>query len=194
MKKSLYLALAAVTLTLFACNSKPAESSQQAEEQMEQVAPEVSPAETEEAPVAEADESLAEGSSEAEAVEELPAEEPVAEPAATEEPAEEEIYAMPDNFAVPSCSEQELLQLLAKKLNDVDPEADDCIVVVKMVVEKDGSISNPVVVRGSKSEKVNEYAVKRVLEKMPKFKEPGKKNGRPVRSYFSVRVVFKNVK
>ena len=101
---------------------------------------------------------------------------------------------MPDNFAVPSCSEQELLQLLAKKLNDVDPEADDCIVVVKMVVEKDGSISNPVVVRGSKSEKVNEYAVKRVLEKMPKFKEPGKKNGRPVRSYFSVRVVFKNVK
>ena len=194
MKKSLYLALAAVTLTLFACNSKPAESAQQAEEQMEQVAPEVFPAEAEEAPVAEADESLAEGSSEAEAVEELPAEEPAAEPAATEEPAEEEIYAMPDNFAVPSCSEQELLQLLAKKLNDVDPEADDCIVVVKMVVEKDGSISNPVVVRGSKSEKVNEYAVKRVLEKMPKFKEPGKKNGRPVRSYFSVRVVFKNVK
>ena len=189
MKKSLYLALAAVTLTLFACNSKPAESAQQAEEQMEQVAPEVFPAEAEEAPVAEADESLAEGSSE-----ELPAEEPAAESAATEEPAEEEIYAMPDNFAVPSCSEQELLQLLAKKLNDVDPEADDCIVVVKMVVEKDGSISNPVVVRGSKSEKVNEYAVKRVLEKMPKFKEPGKKNGRPVRSYFSVRVVFKNVK
>ena len=62
MKKSLYLALAAVTLTLFACNSKPAESAQQAEEQMEQVAPEVFPAEAEEAPVAEADESLAEGS------------------------------------------------------------------------------------------------------------------------------------
>ena len=35
MKKLHYLALAAITLALFACNSKPAESDQQSEEQVE---------------------------------------------------------------------------------------------------------------------------------------------------------------
>lgn len=114
MKKSIYFALAVASLALFACNSKPANSEEQAEEQVEITLeqaeefaeealeagePEVSPDETgetsaeeglkeEEAPAAEDSVAAEEPSAEeAPAAEEQPAEEPAKEKAKAEEPA-----------------------------------------------------------------------------------------------------------
>lgn len=114
MKKSIYFALAVASLALFACNSKPANSEEQAEEQVEITLeqaeefaeealeagePEVSPDETgetsaeeglkeEEAPAAEDSVAAKEPSTEeAPAAEEPKAEEPKAEEAKAEEPA-----------------------------------------------------------------------------------------------------------
>lgn len=61
-------------------------------------------------------------------------------------------------------------------------------VIVKFTVEKDGSISNPVVVRGVDKELDKEAL--RVVRKMPKW-SPGKNNGAAVRSYFTLPVTFK---
>ena len=196
MKKSIYFALAALTLALFACTSKPAESDQQSEEQVEttleqaeefveqaleageplvedaldSLVSEQTPAETEESPA-----------------EEQPAEQPAAEPVDEQET----VFLIVDKMPVPPFSNNEIVNALAKWLDDVDPEANDCRVMVKMVVEKDGTVTHPEVVRGSGYDKVDEYAVKRVLEKMPKFKEPAMRNGKPCRAYFTVPVYFK---
>lgn len=61
-------------------------------------------------------------------------------------------------------------------------------VIVKFVVEKDGSISGVTVVRGVDKD-LDQEAV-RVVKKMPKW-QPGKNNGQPVRSYFNLPVTFK---
>lgn len=61
-------------------------------------------------------------------------------------------------------------------------------VIVKFTVEKDGSISNPVVVRGV--DKALDKEAIRVVRKMPKW-SPGKNNGAAVRSYFTLPVTFK---
>ena len=61
-------------------------------------------------------------------------------------------------------------------------------VSVKFVIEKDGSIADPVVVRG-----VAPYLDKealRVVKSMPKWK-PGKQRGKPVRLSYTVPVIFK---
>ena len=106
MKKLHYLALAAITLALFACNSKPAESDQQSEEQVETTLeqaeefveqaleagePAVSPDETGETLV---EEGMSSETEEAPVSEEQSAEEP-----APEQPAEQ---AAPEEPAVPS--------------------------------------------------------------------------------------------
>lgn len=103
MKKSIYFALAVASLALFACNSKPANSEEQAEEQVETTLeqaeefveealeagePEVSPDETGETL---AEEGLKE--EEAKAEEAPAAEEPAAEEQPAEEPAKEEAKA-----------------------------------------------------------------------------------------------------
>ena len=62
------------------------------------------------------------------------------------------------------------------------------IVSVQFIVEKDGSISNPKVIRG-----VDPYLDKealRVVKTMPKWK-PGKQRGKPVRVSYTVPVIFK---
>ena len=59
---------------------------------------------------------------------------------------------------------------------------------MKFVIEKDGSIADPVVVRG-----VDPYLDKealRVVKSMPKWK-PGKQRGKPVRVSYTVPVIFK---
>lgn len=148
MKKSVYLALTVTALALFACNSKPAESEQQSEEQIEQVAPAAeAPAEAEEAPALETEEPLAEESAEAVAEEAPAAEEPApAEPAA--EPEEEEtVFMVVESMAVLPCSGAEMAKLLTVDLNQVDPSADKCRVVVTVIVEKDGRVTHPTVKR-----------------------------------------------
>lgn len=61
-------------------------------------------------------------------------------------------------------------------------------VTVKFTVEKDGSISNPVIAKGVDKD-LDREAI-RVVKKMPKWK-PGKNNGVAVRSYFYLPVVFR---
>ena len=198
MKKSIYFALAALTLAFFACTSKPAESDQQSEESqtieaVESVAEEPASLEAEE-PLAE--EPLAEESTEALA-EESPAEEQPVEEQPAEQPAEEPVdeeetvFLIVDKMPVPPFDKNEMVNELAKWLDDVDPEANDCRVMVRMVVEKNGKVTHPEVLRSSGYEKVDAYALKRVLEKMPKFKEPAMKGGQPCRAYFTVPVYFK---
>ncbi|MDE7343002.1 MAG: energy transducer TonB, partial [Muribaculaceae bacterium] len=61
-------------------------------------------------------------------------------------------------------------------------------VVVKFVVEKDGSIGNPTIVKGVDRD-LDQEAL-RVVKRMPKW-QPGKNNGQPVRSYFNLPVTFR---
>lgn len=61
-------------------------------------------------------------------------------------------------------------------------------VMVKFTVEKDGSISNPTIMKGVDKD-LDKEAI-RVVSKMPKW-NPGKNNGVAVRSYFYLPVVFK---
>lgn len=61
-------------------------------------------------------------------------------------------------------------------------------VIVQFVVEKDGSISHPVIARGVDKE-LDKEAI-RVVKRMPKW-QPGKNNGIAVRSKFTLPVVFK---
>lgn len=61
-------------------------------------------------------------------------------------------------------------------------------VIVQFVVEKDGSISSPVIARGVDKD-LDREAI-RVVKKMPKW-SPGKNNGVAVRSKFTLPVVFK---
>lgn len=195
MKKSIYLALAVTSLALFACNSKPAESDQQSEEQVVQEAPAAeTPVEAEEAPTVEAEEPLAEESTEA-VVEEAPvAEEPAAEePAPTEEPEEEEtVFMVVEHMAVPPCSSAEIAQLLTVDLNKVDPEASNCRVIVGVIVEKDGRVTHHEVKRSNcDNEKLEAYAIKLIQEKLPRFKEPARQSGHPVRTSYVLPVSFR---
>lgn len=61
-------------------------------------------------------------------------------------------------------------------------------VVVKFVVERDGSVSAPTIVKGVDRE-LDQEAL-RVVKRMPKW-QPGKNNGQPVRSYFNLPVTFR---
>ena len=100
MKKLHYLALAAITLALFACNSKPAESDQQSEEQVETT---LEQAEEFVEQALEAGEPLVEGALDSLASEQAPAED-LAEEAPSEEPAPEQPAEQPapEEPAVPS--------------------------------------------------------------------------------------------
>lgn len=61
-------------------------------------------------------------------------------------------------------------------------------VIVKFVVEKDGTITRPVVVKGVDKD-LDREAV-RLVKSMPKWK-PGKNNGEIVRTYYYLPVTFK---
>lgn len=61
-------------------------------------------------------------------------------------------------------------------------------VIVKFVVEKDGSIGNVQIAKGVDKDLDREAL--RVVKKMPKW-QPGKNNGQAVRSYFNLPVTFR---
>lgn len=61
-------------------------------------------------------------------------------------------------------------------------------VVVKFVVERDGSITQPIIVKGVNKDLDNEAL--RVVGNMPKW-TPGKSNGEPVRCYYTIPVNFR---
>ena len=78
-----------------------------------------------------------------------------------------------DNMRYPETAQQ----------NDVQGK-----VIVKFVVEKDGSIGNATIAKGVDKD-LDREAI-RVVKKMPKW-QPGKNNGVAVRSYFTLPVTFK---
>jgi protein TonB len=61
-------------------------------------------------------------------------------------------------------------------------------VTVQFIVEKDGTVSNVIVVRG-KHPALDAEAV-RVVKKMPKW-TPGRNNGQPVRVTYNLPVTFR---
>ena len=203
MKKSFYLTLAVIAVTLVACNSKPAASDQQAEESqtIEAVEPEVEePAAVEVEEPLEADSLAAEVTdslAEEQPAEEVAAEEPAAEePAPAEEPVDEEetVFMIVESIAVPPCTNAEMAQLLTVDLNKVDPEASNCRVIVGVIVEKDGRVTHHEVKRSNcDNEKLEAYAIKLVQEKLPRFKEPARQSGHPVRSSYIIPVSFRKL-
>lgn len=188
-------------MTLVACNSKPAASDQQAEESqtIEAVEPEVEePAAVEVEEPLEADSLAAEVTdslAEEQPAEEVAAEEPAAEEPAAEEPDEEEtVFMIVESIAVPPCTNAEMTQLLTVDLNKVDPEASNCRVIVGVIVEKDGRVTHHEVKRSNcDNEKLEAYAIKQVQEKLPRFKEPARQSGHPVRSSYIIPVSFRKL-
>ena len=100
-----------------------------------------------------------------------------------EEPEEQQIFQIVEEMPEFPGGMGECLKFLMKNANGVQGK-----VSVKFVIEKDGSIADPVVVRG-----VDPYLDKealRVVKSMPKWK-PGKQRGKPVRVSYTVPVIFK---
>ena len=103
---------------------------------------------------------------------------------------DETVYVVVEKEAVSPYSRNEIMKMMETDIRLADPYASPCRVMVKVVVEKDGSISNPEVLRSSNNDKVDAYALKVVMERLPKFTEPGKQRGKPVRTSFTVPVSF----
>ena len=84
-----------------------------------------------------------------------------------------------------------LMKWLANNINYPESAQQNDIqgrVIVKFVVEKDGSIGNVTILKGV--DKDLDREAMRVVKKMGKW-QPGKNNGVAVRSYFQLPVVFK---
>ncbi|MCM1429792.1 MAG: energy transducer TonB [Clostridium sp.] len=111
------------------------------------------------------------------------------EPKAAPEP--EKIFEAVEQQASFPGGTSALMQWLSKNLRYPELAQQNNVqgkVIVKFTVEKDGSISNPTVVRGVDKD-LDREAI-RVVKKMPKW-SPGKNNGAPVRSYFTLPVTFR---
>ena len=186
-------------MALFACNSKPAESEQQAEES--QTIEAVEQEAEEPAVLDEAEEPLEADSLAAESADSIAAEEaPAAEETAAEQPAAEQaddddpVFTVVEHMAVAPCSNAEIAKLLTVNLNEVDPEASECRVIVSFIVEKDARTTHHEVKRSNcDNEKLEAYAIKHIQEKLPRFKEPARQSGHPVRTSFLLPVSFKKL-
>mgnify|MGYP005924032243 CR=1 FL=1 len=107
------------------------------------------------------------------------------------EPEPEKVFDMVEQMPTFPGGQQELMSYLGKNIKypTISQEMGSAgRVIVQFVVDKDGSISNPEVVRG-----VDAYLDKeaiRVISGMPKWK-PGVQNGKKVRVKYTVPVVFR---
>lgn len=105
-------------------------------------------------------------------------------------PAEERIYTVVEQQAQFPGGQQALITWLEDNINCPErvKNSDSKVrVIVKFVVEKDGTVTNPEVVKGVDSE-LDKLAIE-LMEKMPRW-IPGKMNGVPVRSYFILPILF----
>ena len=108
-----------------------------------------------------------------------------------EEVDEQEIFQVVEEMPEYPGGMQECMKFLGKNIKYPQISADNGVqgrVIVQFVVNKDGSIVDPVVVRG-----VDPYLDKealRVISMMPKWK-PGKQRGKPVRVKYTVPVMFR---
>ena len=108
-----------------------------------------------------------------------------------EKPKEEEIFVAVEQQAEFPGGQAALMKWLSQNIRYPEAAQQNDIqgrVVVKFVVEKDGSIGHAEIVRGVDKDLDREAL--RVVNKMPKW-QPGKNNGVAVRSYFNLPVTFK---
>ena len=106
-------------------------------------------------------------------------------------PKEDEIFVAVEQQAEFPGGQAALMKWLSTNIRYPEAAAQNDIqgrVVVKFVVEKDGSIGKAEIVRGVDKDLDREAL--RVVQKMPKW-QPGKNNGVAVRSYFNLPVTFK---
>ena len=118
--------------------------------------------------------------------------EPEPEPVVVKEkPKEDEIFVAVEQQAEFPGGQAALMKWLSNNIRYPEAAAQNDIqgrVVVKFVVEKDGSIGKAEIVRCVDKDLDREAL--RVVQKMPKW-QPGKNNGVAVRSYFNLPVTFK---
>ncbi|MDE7438044.1 MAG: energy transducer TonB [Muribaculaceae bacterium] len=108
-----------------------------------------------------------------------------------EKPKEEEIFIAVEQPAEFPGGTAAMMKWLGQNINYPEAAQMNDIqgrVMVKFVVEKDGSIGKVEILKGVDRD-LDREAI-RVVKKMPKW-QPGKNNGVPVRSYFNLPVMFK---
>ena len=106
-------------------------------------------------------------------------------------PKEEEIFVAVEQQAEFPGGQAALMKWLSNNIRYPESAQQNDIqgrVVVKFVVEKDGSIGQATIAKGVDKDLDREAL--RVVKKMPKW-QPGKNNGVAVRSYFTLPVTFK---
>lgn len=108
-----------------------------------------------------------------------------------EKPKEEQIFVAVEQQAEFPGGPAALMRWLSQNVRYPEAAQQNDVqgrVVVKFVVEKDGSIGAATIAKGVDKDLDREAL--RVVKKMPKW-QPGKNNGVAVRSYFNLPVVFK---
>lgn len=118
----------------------------------------------------------------------------VADPAETESSSKrepEEIHTAVEQQAAFPGGQAELMKFLAANLRypaDAQERGAEGRVIVKFVVDSEGTISDAQILRGV-DPSIDREAL-RVVKLMPKW-QPGKNNGKPVSSYFTIPITFK---
>lgn len=108
-----------------------------------------------------------------------------------EKPKEEEIFVAVEQQAEFPGGQAALMKWLSNNVRYPESAQQNDVqgrVIVKFVVEKDGSIGTATILKGVDKDLDREAL--RVVKKMPKW-QPGKNNGVAVRSYFNLPVVFR---
>ena len=112
-------------------------------------------------------------------------------PPVVEEKKEEEVFQVVEQQAEFPDGQAALFKWLSQNIKYPAVARENNIqgkVILRFIVEKDGSVNGVTVLRGA-NELLDKEAV-RVVKDMPKWK-PGKQRGNSVRSYFTLPVVFK---
>lgn len=115
----------------------------------------------------------------------------VKEPEPEVKPKEEEIFVAVEQQAEFPGGQGALMKWLSNNVRYPESAQQNDIqgrVIVKFVVEKDGSIGKTEILKGVDKDLDREAL--RVVKKMPRW-QPGKNNGVAVRSYFNLPVVFR---
>lgn len=115
----------------------------------------------------------------------------VKEPEPEVKPKEEEIFVAVEQQAEFPGGQAALMKWLSNNIRYPESAQQNDVqgrVIVKFVVEKDGSIGQATILKGVDKDLDREAL--RVVKKMPKW-QPGKNNGVAVRSYFNLPVTFK---
>lgn len=116
---------------------------------------------------------------------------PAPPPVVEEKPKDDEVFQVVEQQAEFPDGQAALFKWLSQNIKYPAVARENNIqgkVILRFIVEKDGSVNGVTVVRGT-NDLLDKEAV-RVVKEMPKWK-PGKQRGNAVRSYFTLPVVFK---